>query len=302
MVKRLVEELYQVPIDYYAVVNMKGMADLIDSIDGIEVKSPLDFEYRNTNFIKDETRHVNGVQAMNFMRMRKEDPRGDFGRQERQKIALSAIADKVFSMNPLQYTKLIPFVYNYLKTDFKLTNVKEAVQLMSQYKHALTSIEMMDVSKAFSAIMIEDVYYGIIDNTERLRIVNELREHQGLSRLSGDFLAPYYDKDEYYRNGLYEEVHVLSYPEDLGEGWDGTQVRVLPYPEHLKQQEEERQTTYEEPVYEAPVYEEPVWEEPVYEEPVWTEPEPEWTTEPEWTESVPEMPVLDPGDVLPNIE
>src|SRR5699024_5157813 len=64
------KEFLQVTIDYYFVVNMNGLSEMIDVIGEIEIESPLSFEYRGTEFHEGARREVDDVKAMNFARMR----------------------------------------------------------------------------------------------------------------------------------------------------------------------------------------------------------------------------------------
>ena len=145
-----VQEFLDVPIDYYAVINMDGLVELIDAIGGIEVTSPLTFEYRGTGFVEGEKREVNGLKAMNFARMRYDDPEGEVGRQNRQKIVIKAVIDKVLTLDTLStYPKILSVVTKNVQTNLDLTT---AVDISQAYLPALDNISSISFED------LEDMY------------------------------------------------------------------------------------------------------------------------------------------------
>lgn len=205
---QLVEELLHIPIDYYASVNMKGLQTLVDAIGGVEVTSPLTFNYKGTGFVEGETRPVNGVKAMNFIRMRKEDPQGDFGRQERQKILIKAIADKLMDMSLVQYTKLIPFLLDNVRTD---VDILSAYDLYTGYKSSVSNLEIIDARGAYTSVTVDGIYYMLMDDDLRYRIANELRLNSGISELSTLGYIDYYADDLELHNSELQEVDEDDY-------------------------------------------------------------------------------------------
>lgn len=102
-----VENYLDIPIHYYAQINFQGMVDLVEAIGGIEVNSPLEFtvqdseEHADAIHIEEGPQHLNGEEALGYARMRKQDPRGDWGRQERQREVIQAIVDETISISSL---------------------------------------------------------------------------------------------------------------------------------------------------------------------------------------------------------
>lgn len=193
MTIQLVEEFLEVPVDYYASVNMAGLANLVDSIGGVKITSPLTFEYRGTQFHENQVRDVDGQKAMNFIRMRKDDPQGDFGRQNRQKILMMAIADKLMDLSLFEYTKLVPFAVENVRTN---ANIAEAYGLYSQYKSAVRNMDIVDASDSYRGVMVNDIYYGVITDEGRIKLANTLREHMGMTTLNANAYASYYGDDQ----------------------------------------------------------------------------------------------------------
>ena len=93
-----VQEFLNIPIDYYVEVNFDGLVDIVDAVGGIEITSPLTFDFYGPQFIEGQTQTLTGYDALQFSRMRKQDPEGDLGRQKRQQMVIKAILDKVLTM------------------------------------------------------------------------------------------------------------------------------------------------------------------------------------------------------------
>ena len=103
-----VEQNTGLRIDGYLEIGFGGFANVVDALDGIRMCLP--------NAIKDRDSHIDlpkgcqtlsGTEALGYVRMRKADPRGDFGRVERQREMLAAVAAKAASpatvLNPVRY-------------------------------------------------------------------------------------------------------------------------------------------------------------------------------------------------------
>ncbi|EJR48938.1 hypothetical protein IIM_04115 [Bacillus cereus VD107] len=56
--------------------------EIVDAVGGVDVKNDLEFTQEGTYFAKGNI-HLTGDEVLKYTRMRKKDPRGDFGRQMR---------------------------------------------------------------------------------------------------------------------------------------------------------------------------------------------------------------------------
>lgn len=200
------QDLVDIPIDYYVEVNMQGLMDIVDAIGGIEVTSPLSFEYEGNYFTKGHTKTLNGVEALAFSRMRKTDPEGDFGRQKREKIVIEAIIDKVLSLDSIaNYNSILKTMEDNVKTNLTF---KEIADLLAGYRNALGNITQ-DVLVG-EELWLEDIYYLYANPENRLAISNVLRKELELDEISiEDLVLSDTDYDYlysyYYTETDYEE-------------------------------------------------------------------------------------------------
>lgn len=176
-----IQKYLNIPIDYYAVLDMSGLEQLIDAVGGIEVTSPLTFEYRGTQFKAGETREVNGVKAMNFARMRYDDPEGEVGRQNRQKLVIKAILDKLLSLNAINYyPAILQVVAKNVRTNFDLTSI---LSVYPKYISALDNVRALQFD-TIQDLYLDGVFYFNIPVASRVKISNELRTHTNLPMIT----------------------------------------------------------------------------------------------------------------------
>lgn len=128
-----VQKQFNVPVDYYLLVNMGGLKKAIDQVGGVEVTSPLSFSFGGDTFKKGQHYHLTGAQALNFSRMRHEDPKGDYGRQERQRLVIAALLKKSVSYKTVLNHKFLNSIANSSQTDLSLHNM---MQLAQHYRSA----------------------------------------------------------------------------------------------------------------------------------------------------------------------
>ncbi|HJY46392.1 MAG TPA: LCP family protein [Propionibacteriaceae bacterium] len=128
-----VEQNTGLRIDGYMEIGFGGFVNVIDALDGISMCLP--------NAIKDRDSHIdlpkgcqtlNGPEALGYVRMRKADPRGDFGRVERQREMLAGVAAKAVSpatvLNPVRYWNLCMATADAIKLG-RDTSLPETVRL-----------------------------------------------------------------------------------------------------------------------------------------------------------------------------
>lgn len=97
-----------VRIDGYLEVGMLGVVDVVDAVGGVQVCPKFDIDDRDSHLTLSEgCQMVDGVTALGYVRMRKADPTGDFGRVERQRETIGAIMKEVVHpltvLNPVRY-------------------------------------------------------------------------------------------------------------------------------------------------------------------------------------------------------
>ncbi|HWJ76928.1 MAG TPA: LCP family protein [Niallia sp.] len=177
-----VEELLDIPIDYYAEVNFNGFKEIIDEIGGITVDVPFDFweksdvDNEKIYFTEGEMT-LNGEEALAYARMRKRDPMGDFGRNERQQQIISASIDSLLSPNNLlKLDAITEHVSQNVETNMRLS---EALGIQQNYK-SFNSKSIEKLKLEGSDEYLNGIYYYAPDEVELENLKDTLKVHLGL--------------------------------------------------------------------------------------------------------------------------
>lgn len=166
-----VENLMDIPIDYVVSINMEGLIRLVDVVGGITVNNDLDFSYDGFNFNKG-TITLDGKAALAYSRMRKEDPQGDFGRQNRQRQVITAITEELISPKTLlNFNELLDVLGNNVQTNVTFDDVKK---LQSSYLKAFRNMEQLSFTQGQGQI-INKIWYYIMNESELSEIQGALK-------------------------------------------------------------------------------------------------------------------------------
>ncbi|KSU87019.1 LytR family transcriptional regulator [Priestia flexa] len=169
---KTVENFLDVPIDYYVQVNMEGFQDIVDAVGGVTVNNTLDFTYEGQHFAKGQLQ-LNGEDALKYSRMRYEDPRGDFGRQERQRQIIQAVIDEGASVKSLtNYGSILDAIGDNVKTNLTFDEMKD---IQTNYKDARHNLEQIQLDGSGSKAS-DGIYYYHVSETERTEVSNLLKE------------------------------------------------------------------------------------------------------------------------------
>jgi polyisoprenyl-teichoic acid--peptidoglycan teichoic acid transferase len=167
-----VENFLDIPIDYYLKVNMEGFKDIVDAVDGITVNNNMEFSEGNAHFAEGEIQ-LNGEEALAFVRMRKQDPQGDFGRQTRQRQVIQGVLDKGLSFGSLtRFDTIFEALGGNVKTNITF---EEMVEIQDKYRKVASNIEQMQLKA--TGKYISGISYQLVSEEEKQRVQNELKEH-----------------------------------------------------------------------------------------------------------------------------
>jgi len=165
-----VENFLDIPIDYYMQVNMEGFKDIVDAVGGIKVNNDLDFTQDGFHFTKGEL-NLNGEQALSYTRMRYEDPRGDFGRQTRQRQIIEGVIQEGLSVSSMtNFSEIFAALGKNVKTNLTFDQLMD---IQKNYKEAGKNIQQMEIQE--QGTKIDKIYYGLVSPEEKQRVQNELK-------------------------------------------------------------------------------------------------------------------------------
>lgn len=173
MAMKTVENLLDIPIDYVAQVNMEGFKDIIEIVGGITVDNTFEFEYEDEKFPIGELT-LDGDSALKYVRMRYEDPAGDFGRQNRQKQVIQGVIEKSISLNTVFNYKS---VFKTLEDNVEINVMFEDIlDIRKNYASSLRTIEQHFLNNGTGKRM-NGIYYYIPNEKELAEIQETLKGH-----------------------------------------------------------------------------------------------------------------------------
>ena len=166
-----VQQMLGIPIDFYVTVNMAGIQEIVDAVGGISVESPLTFTQNGYDFVQG-TNQLDGKAALEFARMRYEDPAGDTGRQGRQRLVIEAVIRKLATPETLlNYQTILQSLSSNVQTSFQLSDF---YTLQSQdYLGAVGNMNQQQLGGTGG--MMNEIYYNFVDETEMARVQDLLQ-------------------------------------------------------------------------------------------------------------------------------
>jgi len=153
-------------------VNMESFKDIVDAVGGVTVNNDLDFNYDGYSFKKGKLT-LDGKEALAYSRMRKEDPRGDFGRQLRQRQIIEGVIEEGASVQSLaNYGNILDAIGTNVRTNLTFDDMK---QIQSNYKDARHNVEQLQVDG--QGEKINGIYYYAVSDATRQELSTKLKDH-----------------------------------------------------------------------------------------------------------------------------
>ncbi|MGN7479604.1 LCP family protein [Solibacillus silvestris] len=175
-----VEELFDIPIDYYVRVNFNAFIDIVDALGGIEAEVPYtmlekdEFD-RNTVSLKPGLQTLNGREALALARTRKQD--SDIERGKRQQEIIKAIATKAASFTSItKYDDILSAVGNNMKTDMSFSEMKSFFSYLTSGMPRIDTLTLEGYDD-----MSTGVYYYKLDEEALDEVKHILQSHLGLT-------------------------------------------------------------------------------------------------------------------------
>ncbi|MGE7977756.1 LCP family protein [Psychrobacillus sp. NPDC093200] len=168
-----VENLLNVPIDYVIQIDMEGFKDIVDFIGGVTVNNDRSFQVNDTIFKEGEI-SLHGDQALDYVQMRKDDPRGDFGRQLRQKQVIQSLLKKGANFNILlKHNELLYIIEENIQTNMTF---EQMLNIQKEYKKSINTIESLSFEDGVGELK-NGIWYYMMNEDELNDISREMNEH-----------------------------------------------------------------------------------------------------------------------------
>jgi LCP family protein required for cell wall assembly len=153
-----VEEDFDIHIDHYAWIGLLGLVNLINEVGGIDVVAtnpvmddfyPSDLSGKNPYAyervaVLPGPQHMNGVEALMYVRSRHGDLRSDFGRSQRQQQVLLALRAKAKLLGIADLPDIATAMANDFSTDMTISEIASLLPIAS-------SVQLQNVQQVILA-------------------------------------------------------------------------------------------------------------------------------------------------------
>lgn len=162
-----IQNYLDIPIDHYIEINMKGLEQLSAAIGSVKVENDLDFTNMGIHFPKGEVT-INSSNILAYTRMRYEDPRGDYGRQLRQRMVVTALVQKAASINSItKYQSILNAISSNVKTDLTFDDIKDILANYSGAKN-IEQVQLKGTSETIDGVSYEVVSQENLAKVQKL--------------------------------------------------------------------------------------------------------------------------------------
>jgi LCP family protein required for cell wall assembly len=176
--KATMSELLDVPIHYFAAINIIGFKQAVDAIGGVDITNERliddptywnEFDVHTGFYLAPGTYHMDGSTAVAFARSRHGVGDSDFTRADRQQQLLAAIADKLTAGNLiLSLPNLLDAVKNTIATDIPESRLPEMAAALQEAD--LSSLERAVIQPPLvTPATASDGAYILIPDIEGIR-------------------------------------------------------------------------------------------------------------------------------------
>ncbi|WP_085522677.1 LCP family glycopolymer transferase [Tuberibacillus sp. Marseille-P3662] len=167
-----VENFLDISLDYYVKMNMEGLDQLVDAVGGITVTNDLAFTQNGHQFGTGEL-DLNGDQALAYARMRKQDPDGDFGRNERQRQVIKGIINQGAHLNVVnKIDDVMDVLGKNMTTNMQFEDMRH---LATDYRSARKNMKTYEVSG--QGTRINGIYYLQVPNQEVQKVHKMIKKY-----------------------------------------------------------------------------------------------------------------------------
>lgn len=236
----VVEEMLEIPISFYAIADFQALIDIVDAVGGITVNSDLSFTVQDSEEnsdaieIEEGVQELNGEEALGYARMRDQDPRGDFGRQERQREVISAILEELVSLNTLtNFNNILTSVAPHVQTNI---TGRQSLMIAANYRDAANSVNSLPIGGAADTMYFPHygfnvyVYRPSQESLEEVR--QELQEHLEIEDLPQSSEEELLEEDGLGQDGTNNGQENM----DPGSGEQEKTYEVNPFEEDTNQE------------------------------------------------------------------
>ncbi|MBT2570454.1 LCP family protein [Planococcus sp. ISL-110] len=175
-----VEELLDIPVDYYLRMNFDAFIETVDALGGIKVEVPYDLVEQDENDsqgaieLKEGIQFLNGSETLALARTRHYD--NDIERGKRQQVILESIMDRALSVGSItKYGDVFEAIGDNMKTDMSFQDMRALFEYAKNGKPDVETITLDGYDD-----MSTGIYYWKLKEESLIEVQDVLQSHLGL--------------------------------------------------------------------------------------------------------------------------
>lgn len=131
-IKSFYSQNFGIHIDYFVVLNLSNLRNMVDAVGGVDIEIPQDMDYSDPAqgleiHFKEGIAHLDGKAAEEFVRYRSGYVNADLGRLDAQKLFMFAFATRLQGLRAGQVWRVLAASLTALQTDVPLTELGRTV-------------------------------------------------------------------------------------------------------------------------------------------------------------------------------
>ncbi|GIN90698.1 LytR family transcriptional regulator [Siminovitchia terrae] len=189
-----VEDLMDIPVDYYVRLDFEAFMAVVDALDGIDVDVPYAFSEQNSKdkagaiSLEAGMQKLDGEEALALARTRKLD--NDIERGKRQQEIMKAIATKAASGASItKYGKVIDAIGDNMRTDMTFDEIKAFVDYAVSGNLSIESYTLDGEDTQIMNSQGQNIYYWQINEDSLADVKGKLKEHLDIATYDNTEMA-----------------------------------------------------------------------------------------------------------------
>ncbi|SFE44012.1 cell envelope-related function transcriptional attenuator common domain-containing protein [Lentibacillus persicus] len=168
-----VENFLDIELDHYVRMNMEGLSELVDKLGTITVDNEIAWQNGEYDFNTGPV-EMDGNKTMAYVRMRKQDPDGDFGRTERQRKVIQGIIEQGASVGSVgKINDYIDVLGNNMATNMDFDDMKSLLNGYRNTRQNIVSYQMKG-----SGTNIDGIYYLMVPDEEIAKVHGMIKKER----------------------------------------------------------------------------------------------------------------------------
>lgn len=188
---KTVECFTSVRVDHVVSIDFGGFKQVVDALGGVDLPIERSIESIHAPYRKftKGTMHLNGTEALDYVRQRKQFPDGDFARMRNQQLLLKVLLDKAASgetlTNPVKFNAFVNAMTKAVSVDQEFSLIDMALQF-----RGLRSDDLTFLTSPFSGTDMIDGQSVVLSDREKAIALYNAMGSDKLAEWAGANISP----------------------------------------------------------------------------------------------------------------